>query len=354
MFSEKFFSDLDKLKNEPFNCNISEKDDICIINYNNSKSKFTDEINKLNGLIFDKTNNKIIYYGLDKMEKNISKISEINTNYEIEELVDGPKIGLYYYNNKWNKCTNKKIEASKSIWHGPNFEILCNECLSNNNYDNLNKDYCYTFVLQNSKCLNFTKYEKNNFVLVSCRDLNINSENYLKEVLDEKNNFIYPEKINKLSTNEIKNNLSDKNISGYIIKTENKTYRFESDIFKDAFSIKGNQRNMRVRYLEIRNNNILKNKFILYYPELLNMINETEYNIKYVSQQIFQQYLNKFIQKLDVQILPRFKKIIYELHKDYLETREITTFNKVYNKVSSSDLKRIIFLLNTFFGKKKN
>ena len=354
MYSDNYFSDLNRLESEPFNCNIYKQDELCIINYNNSKSKFTEEISKLNGIIYDTKNNKILYYGLDKMVKDRSEIFNIKTNYEIEELVEGPKIGFYYHNNKWNKCTNKKLDASKSIWHGPNFEKLSEECFSELNFEKLNTNYCYTFVLQNSKCLNFTKYKNNNYVLVSCRDLNKNSPNYLKEIFDENNNFRFPKKINKISLEDIENNLSNKNIPGYIIKSENKIYRLESDIFKDAFSIKGNQRNMRIRYLEIRNNNKLKDKFILYYPELLNIINEVEYNIKYVSQQIFQQYLNKFIQKLDVQILPRFKKIIYELHKDYLETKEITTFNKVYNKVSSSDLKRVIFLLNTFFGKKKN
>ena len=43
----------------------------------------------------------------------------------------------------------------------------------------------------------------------------------------------------------------------------------------------------------------------------------------------------------------RFKNIIYELHSNYINTRETTTYEKVYNKVSNSDFKRIVFLLNT-------
>jgi hypothetical protein len=355
MLSINLFSDLDKLKNEPFNCNVEINDNLCIVNYNIKKSIFSEEVCKMNGIIYDTNNQKILYYGLDKMEKNREEIKNINDNFIIEELIDGPKIGLFYHNGKWNTCTNKKIDATKSIWHGPNFGVLSQECFSKIDLSKLNTNYCYTFVIQNSKCLNFSKYDISDCVLVSCRDLNVDSENYLKEVKADTNeiNFNYPKKIEQCSLDLISENLEQKNVSGYIIKTDDKLYRFESDMFKRAFSIKGNQRNMKVRYLEIRNDDKLKDEFILFYPELIEMINETEYNIKYVSQQIFQQYLNKFIQKIDVQILPRFKKIIYELHKDYIETKQITTFQKVYNKVSTSDLKRIIFLLNTFFGKKK-
>lgn len=342
MFDNHYFSDLDKFKKEPYFCNLNEINDLVIINYNKNKNNLS---NKLNGLIYDKKNKKIIYYGLDKMNKDINELDKISDDYIVEELIDGVKIGVYYYNDKWNKCTNKKIYSFNSIWHGPNFDELSGECFNKLDFSKLNTNYCYTFVIQHSKCLNYIKYTEPNFVLASCRLLDNSSQNYLNEINCDLD-FPKPEKYN-LSLEEIKNNLKNKNISGYILNINGYRYRLESNIFKKSVELKGNERNMKIRYLKIRNNTELKDDFMLFYPELLQLINEIEYDIKYLSKTILYQYINRFIKKQENIINPRFKKIIYEIHTNYINTREITTYEKVYNKVSNSDFKRIVFLLNT-------
>ena len=342
MFDNHYFSDLDKFKKEPYFCNLNEINDLVIINYNKNKNNLS---NKLNGLIYDKKNKKIIYYGLDKMNKDINELDKISDDYIVEELIDGVKIGVFYYNDKWNKCTNKKIYALNSIWHGPNFDELSEECFNKLDFSKLNTKCCYTFVIQHSKCLNYIKYTEPNFVLASCRLLDNSSQNYLNEINCDLD-FPKPEKYN-LSLEEIKNNLKNKNISGYILNINGYRYRLESNIFKKSVELKGNERNMKIRYLKIRNNTELKDDFMLFYPELLQLINEIEYDIKYLSKTILYQYINRFIKKQENIINPRFKKIIYEIHTNYINTREITTYEKVYNKVSNSDFKRIVFLLNT-------
>ena len=182
MFPQKYFSDLDKFKNDPYNCQINTKDNLFMINYKKINNNL-DDLVRLNGIIVEKESEKIVYYGLDKMNKSLDNfLTNNNSKFDVYELVDGPKIGLYFYNNKWNKCTNKKINASESIWHGPNFEILAQKCFENLDFDKLNKSYCYTFVIQNPECMNFIKYDSYDLRLISVRDLNSDSNNYLKEI----------------------------------------------------------------------------------------------------------------------------------------------------------------------------
>jgi hypothetical protein len=358
MFSKNYFSDLDRFKNEPFNCKINTKNNLFMINYGKDISN-QPELGKLNGIIVEKDTEKIIYYGLDKMNKNLNDFLNENQDFNVYELVDGPKIGLYYYNDKWNKCTNKKINASESIWHGPNFEVLADKCFEKVNFENLNKDYCYTFVIQNPECMNYIKYNQFDLKLVSVRDLNPSSETYLKEVshdigvsIPEQHSYI-PKTINYMKE-EIKSNLESeeiKQMTGFIIKTSGQTYRLESNNYLECVKVKGNERNLKYRYLEIRNDFVKKNKFLIYFPELINMANNIEYQIRNTTGNILDNYYKRYVRKVkDFEINPRYKNIIYIIHGMYLKDKERITFDKVLDLINNSDTKRIMYLLNTVFN----
>lgn len=360
MFPKNYFLDLDKFKNEPFNCKINTKNNLFMINYGKNV-EISSEMAKLNGIIIEKDTEKIIYYGLDKMNKNIKNFLNDEQSFEVYELVDGPKIGLYYYNDKWNKCTNKKINASESIWHGPNFEDLSEKCFENLNLELLNKDYCYTFVIQNPSCMNYMKYSQFGVKLISVRDLNPDSETYLKEVTHDigvsiPNRYPYIPNTLEFSKSEIKNNIESeetKQMPGYIIKTANQTYRLESNNYLECVNIKGNERNLKYRYLEIRSDFVKKNKFLIYFPELINMANNIEYQIRNVTGNILSNYFNRYVKKIpNFEINPRYKNIIYVIHGMYLKDKEKITFEKVLDLVNNSDTKRIMYLLNTVFNQK--
>jgi hypothetical protein len=354
MFPQKYFSDLDKFKNEPYNCQINTKDNLFMINYKKINNNL-DDLVRLNGIIVEKESEKIVYYGLDKMNKSLDNfLTNNNSKFDVYELVDGPKIGLYFYNNKWNKCTNKKINASESIWHGPNFEILAQKCFENLDFDKLNKSYCYTFVIQNTECMNFIKYESCDLRLISVRDLNSDSTNFLKEI-EHDIGIKTPEKFN-FDKETIKNKLLDvdiKQLSGFVIKTDNTTYRLESINFTECFKVKGNERNLKFRYLQIRTDFVHKNKFLIYFPELINMSNNIEYQIKNTTGTILDNYFKRYVKKIpNFEINPRFKNIIYVIHGMYLKNKEKITYEKILDLINKSDTERVMYLLNTVFNQK--
>jgi hypothetical protein len=351
MFPEKYFSNLDKFKNEPYNCKINTKTNLFMINYKNVSEDYQ-ELKKLNGIIVEKESEKIIYYGLDKMNKSIDDFINNKEDFKVFELVDGPKIGLYYYNDKWNKCTNKKINASESIWHGPNFEVLAEKCFENFDYSQLDINNCYTFVIQNPACMNYMKYENNNLVLISVRDLNPDSKSYLQEIESDLN-INQPQSF-ELDKETIKNNLSSpdsKQLAGYIVKTQNQVFRLESENYLECVRIKGNERNLKYRYLEIRNDFVIKNKFLIFFPELINMANNIEYQVRHTAGSILDNYIKRYVKKIpDFEINPRYKNIIYIIHGMYLKDKEKINFEKILNLLNESDTKRLMYLLNTNFN----
>lgn len=354
MFPQNYFSDLDKFKTEPYNCKINTKNDLFMINYGKTIDNL-DELKKLNGIIIEKDSEKVIYYGLDKMNKNLNNFLNNNETFEVFELIDGPKIGLYYYNNTWNKCTNKKIYASESIWHGPNFDVLSQKCFENFDFDKLNKDYCYTFVIQNPSCMNYMKYDTYDLRLISVRDLNNKSDTYLQEV-NHDIGVNGPLKLELTSRDEIKENIESEEIKqmpGYVIKTPTQTFRLESKNYLECVRVKGNERNLKYRYLEIRTDFVLKNKFLIYFPELINMANNIEYQIRNTAGNILDNYIKRYVQKIpDYEINPRYKNIIYIIHGMYLRTKEKINFEKVLDLINNSDTKRVMYLLNTVFNQK--
>ena len=353
MFPKNYFLDLDKFKNEPYNCKINTKDKLFMINYGKITNN-ADELNKLNGIIVEKDTEKIIYYGLDKMNKNIDELLNNNEDYEVYELVDGPKIGLYYYNDKWNKCTNKKIYACESIWHGPNFEILSEKCFEKLDLNQLNKEFCYTFVIQNPACINYIKYENFDLRLISIIDLNFKSDNYLQQI-EHDIGILRPVKYN-LDKETIINKIKSEDTvqtAGYIVKTPSQTFRLESVNYLECIKVKGNQRNLKYRYLEVRTDFVKKNNFLIYFPELINMTNNVEYQIRNTVANILDNYFKRYIKKIpNFEINPRYKNIIYIIHGMYLKDKVKITYEKVLDLINKSDTKRIMYLLNTLFNQK--
>src|SRR5690606_28365278 len=107
------------------------------------------------------------------------------TSVTLENGIDGCMIKLFYYNDKWNVSTHRKINASTNWWSSnKSFEIMfydaCKE--KNFNFDILNKSCTYTFILihpENRIILNYGNTI--DLFHVSTRD-NITFNEYLDDI----------------------------------------------------------------------------------------------------------------------------------------------------------------------------
>ena len=146
----------EKLKNEPYNLSIHEKDDLVIFNYKIG-ADFSHDITKdARGLILEKNSWRIVRMAFRKFfnlgEKYSDQIDWKTASATSKE--DGSIMSLYYYKNEWHVATNSCIDAADAMPHDPAspynsykemFEIAAKN--SGLNMDKLDPKNTYTFEL---------------------------------------------------------------------------------------------------------------------------------------------------------------------------------------------------------------
>lgn len=325
------------MKFESINCKVyhSENtndwmDDLWIVKTH--RGSYDPSTRFMEGLIFN-SKGDIFYVGLTTLQEY--------TNQEyvrIEELIDGTKIGLYYKDNDWRFSTNHMINADSAHWFDAEYSFgkMVRECLIDYDFSKLNKDYSYTFIIRHPKNIIVNKVEKPEIYHVCTRD------NRSLEEIHEDIGIQRPKVLEGPPEELIKTNL------GLILVDESgNRYKMESEKFKEIRDIQGNSPNRVFNYLCIRNNPVMKEKLMEYFPELKEMIDETETKIKIISDRIHYEYCGKHILKNNKPINPRFIKVINSIHINHREKHMPTKKEDVYNFVSNSDPERIMFLINT-------
>ena len=167
------------------------------------------ETRALNGMILQKSDNRIVCYGPDKcldvtttdptIHAQVFKNHHgVDLTCAIQEAVDGTMVRLFYYEGKWRLSTTRKIDAYKSYWiGGPKnsfgkqaMDILTSARFINvdgevvseaNHLEQMSKvdncQYTHTFVLCSTN-RHVVKYSRNHLVWISMRN-NTTLEEYL-------------------------------------------------------------------------------------------------------------------------------------------------------------------------------
>ena len=174
---------------------------LILIKYNKENIN-VDNFNTLGryrSLIYDKAKKEVVSYFPTKSECSRNMI-DVEKNYKFEEFFEGTMINLFWYDmiDDWEITTRSNIGAKCSYKpDGTHFRVLFLETLNNLQweFENFDKNFCYTFVLQHNKNRIVTPIKKNRLILV--------------DVVSCKKNKIYRftrRGLNKVIDNIIKNN----------------------------------------------------------------------------------------------------------------------------------------------------
>jgi len=320
---------------EPYNLKIKENKELYLIKYDNNSNLNFEFVKKLRGIILTKDTNKMIFYGLNgKIDYSIFKNQFKIKNIIIEESIDGTLVNLFFYNNEWNISTKSCIDGAKSKFYSKkSFKELFLEV--NFNFNLLNKNYCYSFVLQHPENIIVTKYTKSDIVLVNIRDMNT-----FKKILEYPVHFKRPKAYNFNSYEELETNLTKLDFSkeGYVLYNLDKTFRtkIKGNSYLIAKNIKGNNKNTKFSILSIIQDDYLNNTFekgkqyLNYFPEYQNIFNY--YNIminKLINTLMYYYFITK-IKKKFIKYPYHIKPPIYELHGLYFKC--LTNYNLLKNK----------------------
>jgi len=261
---------------------------------------------------------------------------------------------LYYYDDKWCISTTRMIDANKSKWGNRKsyYEMFMDayeNCKNDKfNFNNLDRDYCYGFVLQHPDNEIVIEYNKPSLVHLVTRSLK--SDNYLEEV-NMDIGCIKPKKFEIDSyTRLLKICYLEEEFEteGYVIIDENKNrHKIKSKNYMSYKELKGNYSDELFHFFVLRKDEKVQ-EYLYKFPKNLNRYNLFETYFRKMIKSIHTEYLNKYVFKVTKEVTRNFYPTIKTLHNKYMNGLIIKTKKQdVINEILKLDVK----LLYTIFKK---
>lgn len=319
-----------------------ENEKLCIWNYTgNDKSKY----NLLRGYITERESKNTVCpslghteeFTVDESERCKAFLNESTNDWEWFYSLEGTLVRLYNFENQWNMSTHKKLSAFQSRWScrlsfGEIFIEYLKEIYPNSEdiyksfLETLDKNKIYYFLLRTNiynrvicdistieygKKIIFVGYRNEN------RDLFLNDENcnILPELEKPKKLLnIHHKNVFDFVENHI-NPFIHQGIIGFHLK-QNKHVKIVNQKYKVLSRIRGNNPNIRLRYLEIRGDENSKSKFIQLYPTFQKVFDNFEDIIQKLAKYIYFCFQERYIKGKYV-TLPKEEYIVMRKCFDY-------------------------------------
>lgn len=307
---------------------VKEGSYLYLVKYNNN-SEESNLKRMCRGIILDKKTNVIVNYGLNG-KHSLSTFKNL-VNWDdcvVEESIDGTMVNLYYYDNKWNTSTKSTINANCKWRSNKTFREIFLECDKKVDYNRLNKNYCYTFIMTHADCRNVTLYKENKLYHVCTRNL-LNFEEIDVELGIDKPKILKLDKYNPLNLNSYNNiqkyvhSLSyDK--EGVMLFSKCRKYRtkIKSPMHIYVNTLLGNNPDIVYKLLELRVSNELwkKTEILKYYKEYESIDKSIDSALDKLQSTLYNLYIEKKMKHNDTLVVPTlYGKIMYSIHQLYLE-----------------------------------
>lgn len=334
--------------------NVKKYNNLIIVKYPKSLKYSEDNyIRQSRGIIINYDTKSIVNHSIEgdiSIDQFIKQIPDWN-DIVVEECLDGTLLNLYYINNSWKLSTKFSVNADESIFRGnKTYRQLFDE-VSRINYDNLDKNYTYSFLLQHNEARNVSVITRNKIYHLESTN-NVTGDKVKIDIPTTLSSKVlyYNNYVNTLLVNNI-DELRDKvtklswSVPGYMLYSKDRKYRckIENPHFQQVLELTKNQSN--IRYILLEALYVKKNiKDILkYYPEYMSKtveISDEMYDYTYKLHQI---YITSKVHHKFIQIDNKFKKALCDLHSLYKSKRESgnkkfkITYNEVCKLVHSYD-----------------
>lgn len=324
---------------------VKYKDLLLVKNYYDKPLSYTNETDYwkmyCRGAIIDYKNNKVICLPpVKSVEYDTISDDSSYMGSEIQYLIDGTMINLFYH-KEWLISTRSEIGGRNKWVNKKSFKDMFEECLDKNmDYDKLNKDSCYSFVMRHKDNRNVSPIKENKLFLVESYDLKNN------ERLSDSNMNIGIEKINNICFDDLID-FKTYEIKGYTIKCGNKRYKKINPLFEKVKDLKPNMNNDFLNYIELRKNGNLK-EYLRYFPEYSKLFDEYRNKIHILSNELYNHYKNCYIFKnVERKEIPyNLKPLTDDIHKIYIETKKPTKWTDIKNYIHSLPSKKLMFAIN--------
>ena len=282
-----------------------------------------------------------------EMNDNLKKMIEgYREDYIYEPLIDGTMINMFYHNDDWMIATRSNIGA-KNSWdsHIP-FNKMFLEVNGSDWFQELNKEYCYSFLLHHQKNRIISPIEENNIFLIE--NYHIHENSIEKKELQEISNITNVFQLTKDMLNSYQVELFY-SIKGFTIKTQTKRIKWINPNYKYVEALKMNHNNKYLKYIELRQQGLLS-EYLQYFPEDNHLFNEYRDEFNRIKMKLYERYVSRFIRK-EIQnkdIEYPLRPLIFELHKFYQTTGQKINIKVVSDYMHQLDGKKMLFIKKYF------
>jgi len=325
---------------------------VLITHYYNKPLTFTDENDYwkmyCRGAIINiKTNKVICLPPVKSQELTIDRTKlEGNALTEYQYLIDGTMINLFNVNNEWILSTRSEIGGYNKWKNKKSFKTMFYECIQFD-VNELNKNYCYSFVMRHKDNQNISLITTNEAYLVEVYDLSDDTverlpvTNYPNNILKiENNNY----EINRDIITDF--NFNDFNFKGITFKNGKNRYKVINTLFEKVSKLVTHSNNDFIDYLELRKNKNL-NEYLKYFPNKSIQFNKYREELHDLTNELYNKYKNIYIfKKEEKNKIPYYlKPLIHDIHDIYISTGIPLSFHRVKDYIHNLESRRIIFAI---------
>jgi len=315
-----------------------------------------------------------------KPDTFLQKYPEKTDDIIAEEFVEGtminvffdPKIGL---TGGWEISTKNTIGATSSFFkrkEGKNFRNMFLEAAQRNNLilENLNRNLCYSFVLQHPDNRIVVPFKESQLYLVAIYLIDNSDKNNVKVYRNDMNKvknsdwlgatIKFPENYEFTEYRELIEKYASMNTSydkvGFVlhnIKTGERT-KVRNPTYEEVRQLRGNQPKLQFQYLTLRKEGKVAD-FLKFYPENKNELSMFRDQIHLFTTTLYEYYVSCYIKKEKPlkDFSPQYRTHMFHIHKVYLnelkEKKGNIKISSVINYVNNLDPTLLMFSLNYNF-----
>lgn len=279
----------------------------------------------------------------------------------LEEFVEGTMINVFYDKEKWNIATRSLIGAKGQFFKGgKTFDRMFYEALEASafSFDDLNTDYCYSFVLQHPE--NRIVCQRQNPKLYLCEVYQI-SDNVVR-VIDFRSDESICDKVNVperyydySSWEDVSKTFNHRHtpyyIQGVVVKHGVRRFRIRNQVYETVRNLRGNQPKAQFQYISLRRSGKVA-EFLRFYPEFKEEFSRYREQIHEFTNNLHQNYISCYIRKEKPlrEFDGEYRTHMYALHKKYIdELREqgkYVSIQVVMSYVNTLEAARLMYSVN--------
>jgi hypothetical protein len=300
-----------------------------------------------------------------------------NENIIAQEFVEGTMINAFWDDSKWQIATRNTVGAEVSFFqNGKTFNTMfqeaCKEC--NLDLNLLNKNFCYSFVLQHPENRIVVPFVKSILYLVEVYQIQNLPDNNIKIYQIPLNEIIhfglwsntgiyFPERYEFKSYSDLIEKYASSNTSynilGVVIKNlkTGERCKIRNPSYEQVKHLKGNQPKMQYQYLVLRKEGKVA-EFLKFYPENKKEFSKYRDQLHYFTNNLFKNYISCYIKKeKPLLVFPsQYRTHMFKIHEKYLnelkEKNLYVTNTVIINYVNSLHPSQQMFSINFHMRKR--